>query len=109
MFSVIGFGLFLNYVFHMSNFGMDPYGNYTIYMIDIFGSFEATLAAYLLGVVLVITLGLQIGYLFFKLVESTHEEAQDNASSLSAEAATAYPTEEGCVEKSAEEGTETTV
>ena len=81
MMSVIGFGLFLNYVFHMSNFGMDPYGNYTIYMIDIFGSFEATLAAYLLGVVLVITLGLQIGYVFFKLVESTHEEDDERVQS----------------------------
>ena len=78
MFSVIGFGVLLNYVFHMSNFGMDPYGNYTIYMIDIFGSFEATLAAYLLGVLLVLTLGMQIGYVFFKLVESTHQEGAQN-------------------------------
>ena len=74
MYSVIGFGLLLNYVFHTRNFGMDPYGDYTIYMIDIFGSFEATLIAYLLGVLVVLTLGMQIGYMFFKLVDSTHDE-----------------------------------
>lgn len=80
---------------------MDPYGDYTIYMIDIFGSFEATLVAYLLGVLLVLTIGMEIGYLFFKLVESTHEEAQDNASSLSAEAATPSTTGEGNMEENA--------
>ena len=61
---------------------MDPYGNYTIYMIDIFGSFEATLAAYLLGVLLVLTLGMQIGYVFFKLVESTHQEGTQNGEGM---------------------------
>ena len=71
MYSVIGFGVMLNYLFHKSNFGMNPYGNYSIYMIDIFHSFEATLAAYLLGVLLVLTLGMQVGYLFNKLFDST--------------------------------------
>jgi hypothetical protein len=77
MFSVIGFGVILNYAFHIRNFGMDPYGDYTIYMIDIFGSFEATLAAYLLGVLLVLTIGMQVGLVFFKLVEATHEEKKE--------------------------------
>lgn len=77
MYSVIGFGVILNYFFHTRNFGMDPYGDYTIYMIDIFGSFEATLVAYLLGVLVVLTLGMQIGLLFFKLVESTHADADE--------------------------------
>lgn len=72
MYSVIGFGLFLNYFFHTDHFGMDPYGDYTIYMIDIFGSFGATLAAYLLGVLLVLTLGLQVGAGFNKLVVKAH-------------------------------------
>ena len=94
MFSVIGFGILLNYFFHTRNFGMDPYGNYTIYMIDIFGSFEATLVAYLLGVLLVLTIGMQFGYLLNKLVEAaqpaisvgetTSAEETDNNESESA-------------------------
>ncbi|MBR7117538.1 MAG: hypothetical protein IKC87_07525 [Clostridia bacterium] len=58
-FSVIGFGVFINYVFHKTYFGMDPYGSSSIYMIDLFGSHEATLLAYLAGVVLVLTIGMQ--------------------------------------------------
>ena len=72
MFSVIGFGVFINFVFHKSNFGMDPYGDYTIYMIDIFGSFGATLLAYLFGVLLVLTVGMQAGRGVYKLVTSAH-------------------------------------
>ena len=79
MYSVIGFGVFLNYVFHTSNFGMDPYGGYGIYMIDLFGSFEATLVAYLLGVLVVLTAGMQIGRIFFQLVEATHEDEEESA------------------------------
>lgn len=74
MFSVIGFGVAQNYIFHTSNFQMDPYGNYSIYMIDIFGSFGATLAAYLLGVMLVLTFGMQCGYLLNKSVSKIHIE-----------------------------------
>lgn len=72
MYLVIGFGIIMNFIFHRDFFGMDPYGQASIYMIDIFGSFEATLAAYLLGVMLVLTLGLQAGFGFFKLVDSAH-------------------------------------
>ena len=72
MFSVIGYGVFLNFVFHKSNFQMDPYDGASIYMIDILGSFEATLVAYLACVLLVLTLGMQIGSGFMKLVDSTH-------------------------------------
>lgn len=79
MYSVIGFGVLLNYLFHMSNFGMNPYGGFKIYMIDIFHSFEATLAAYLLGVLLVLTLGMQIGYLFKKLFDSTGWKPSDHS------------------------------
>ena len=75
MYSVIGFGVITNFIFHRSNFQMDPYGNYSIYMIDIFGSFGATLAAYLLGVMLVLTLGMQIGYWLNKSVSKIHIEA----------------------------------
>ena len=83
---------------------MDPYGDYTIYMIDIFGSFEATLVAYLLGVLLVLTIGMEIGYLFFKLVESTHEERdelQGSTLSVTAEAATPSTTGDGNMEENA--------
>ena len=72
MYSVIGFGVILNYFFHTRNFGMDPYGDFSIYMLDILGSFEATLLAYLLGVMFVLTIGLQFGYLLNKLVDSAH-------------------------------------
>ena len=58
---------------------MNPYGGYKIYMIDIFGSFGATLAAYLLGVLLVITLGMQIGAVFNKSVSKIHIEALEKA------------------------------
>ncbi len=74
IYSVIGLGVILNYIFHLGNFGMDPYGDYSIYMIDIFGSFEATLVAYLCGVLVVMTVGMQSGYGFFKLVNSAHGE-----------------------------------
>ena len=63
MFSIIAFGVSLNYFFHTRCFFMDPYGNYSIYMLDIFGTFEATLLAYLLGVLGVLTIGMQSGAL----------------------------------------------
>ena len=59
LYSFIGLGVALNYIFHKDFFGMDPYGNFRIYMIDIFGSFHATLFAYLAGVMLVLTVGMQ--------------------------------------------------
>lgn len=74
MFSIIGFGVIINYIFHKNNFGMDPYGNYSIYFLDIFGSFGATLVAYLLGVLTVLTLGLQMGALIYKLVIIEHRK-----------------------------------
>ena len=61
MLTLITFGVFLNFVFHKSFFGMNPYGSYGIYFIDIFHSFPLTLLAYYLGVVLVITVGWQLG------------------------------------------------
>jgi hypothetical protein len=54
---------------------MDPYGDYSVYMIDIFGSFAATFVAYLLGVLLVLTLGLQMGRLLDRLTQ--HKEHDD--------------------------------
>lgn len=67
LYTIITFGVILNFVFHKGFFGMNPYGDYSIYMIDIFGSFEATLAAYYIGVLLVLTIGMQVGALLDKL------------------------------------------
>lgn len=58
-YSVVGFGIFLDYVFHKTYFGMDPYGTSSIYMIDIFATNEITLVAYIVGVLLVLTIGMQ--------------------------------------------------
>ena len=81
LYSAIGFGVVMNYIFHLDNFGMDPYGNYSIYMIDIFGSFWATFAAYLLGVLVVITLGMQVGYMLLKLIFMGNTNAESSAES----------------------------
>ena len=72
MYSFITFGVILNFVFHKSFFGMDPYGDYSIYMIDIFGSFEATLVAYYIGVLLVLTIGMQVNTGLDKLSAKLH-------------------------------------
>ena len=53
----IGFGVFINFYFHRDNFGMDMYGDYSIYFLDIFESFEATFVAYLIGVLGTILIG----------------------------------------------------
>ena len=63
LYTFIGVGVILNFIFHKDHFGMDPYGGYRIYMIDIFGSFYATLFAYLAGVMIVLTAGMQIAKL----------------------------------------------
>ena len=63
LYTFIGLGVVLNFIFHKDFFGMDPYGNFRIYMIDIFGSFYATLFAYLAGVMVVLTVGMQVAKL----------------------------------------------
>lgn len=75
IYASIGFGVFLNWCFHLSNFGMDMYGNYSIYFLDIFGSFEATLLAYITGVLFTITAGFLIGILLDRI--STHKKKED--------------------------------
>ena len=75
LYSVITFGVILNFVYHKGHFGMDPYGNASIYMIDIFGSFEATLLAYYVGVGLVLTVGMQCSHFLEKVtMKHPHEE-----------------------------------
>ena len=73
MYTVIGFGVLLNFCFHTSFFGMDPYGDYGIYFIDIFGTFETTLIAYLLGVLTVLNIGFGTGFLFERMLHSKQE------------------------------------
>ena len=60
LYSVITLGVILNFVYHKNHFGMDPYGNAKIYMIDIFGGFWSTLAAYYFGIAIVLTVGMQV-------------------------------------------------
>ncbi|MBE6535982.1 MAG: hypothetical protein E7677_05095 [Ruminococcaceae bacterium] len=61
IYSAVIFGVFLNWCFHLSNFGMNMYGNYSIYFLDIFGSFTATFIAYLVGIFATILLGFLVG------------------------------------------------
>jgi hypothetical protein len=61
MYLSIGFGVFFNQIFHLGNFGMDMHGSYSIYFLDIFGSFAATFIAYLFGVLATILLGFLVG------------------------------------------------
>ena len=57
MFSVISFGVIMNFIFHTNNFGMCPYGGFSIYFLDIFEEYWATLLAYYVGVFLVLSGG----------------------------------------------------
>ena len=85
IYSVIGYGIFLNYFFHKSFFGMDMHGNYSIYFMDLFGSFEATLIAYLLGVLFTLTSGYLVS-IFIDWVSSPEKKKQKDEA-LVAEAA----------------------
>ena len=58
-FSIVGFGVFLNFVFHKTHFGMNPYGESSIYMLDIFDTHWQTLLAYSMGLIVVLTVGMQ--------------------------------------------------
>ena len=61
VYASIGFGVFLNWCFHLANFGMNMYGDYSIYFLNIFGSFESTFVAYLIGVLGTLILGFLFG------------------------------------------------
>ena len=74
LYIIIWWGVLENVVFHLDHFGMDPYGDYGIYFIDIFNSFGATLVAYLVGVLLVVTLGMQFGQMLHRLVRPKQAE-----------------------------------
>ena len=76
IYSIVTFGVILNFVFHKSFFGMNPYGKYSIYMLDIFGSFWITLLAYYLGIFVVLILGSQFNYLWECIMK--HDEKKNN-------------------------------
>jgi ABC-type phosphate/phosphonate transport system permease subunit len=75
IYASVGFGVFLNWCFHLSNFGMDMYGNYSIYFLDIFGTFEATFVAYLFGILATVTLG----FLSAELIDWLSKEKKGDA------------------------------
>lgn len=74
VYASICFGCFLNACFHLSNFGMDMYGNYSIYFLDIFGSFAATFAAYILGILAVVALGFLVGIFLDRISRSAKHD-----------------------------------
>ena len=76
VYTSISFGVFLNWCFHLSNFQMDMYGDYSIYFLDIFGSFEITFIAYLLGVLATLTMGFLAG-IFLDWFSKPKEEAEN--------------------------------
>lgn len=79
MYSIITFGVVMNFIFHRSYFGMDPYGRYAIYFLDIFGNFWTTLIAYYLGVLVVLTVGMQTSWALLRILTSRHKRRKKQA------------------------------
>jgi K+-sensing histidine kinase KdpD len=100
MLSVVSFGVILNLFLDTRCFNMNP-DNYSIYFLDIFGSFEATLAAYYLGIVVVLTVGMQSGYGLVRLVDKIHSHIEkDGAPKKSTVEAPKAESESEAVEQS---------
>lgn len=78
LYSVIILGVMLNFIHHKNYFGMGYYSNYGIYMIRIFETYWASLAAYLLGVALVLMLGFEYGLLLTKLNKANSSKEEVN-------------------------------
>lgn len=78
--SIITFAVILNFIYHRSYFGMDPYGNAKIYMLDLFDGFWSTLVAYYFGVIMVLTVGYQCSYMLEKATAKLfeHEHAGED-------------------------------
>ncbi len=76
IYTTIGIGVFLNFVFHRSYFGMAMHGKYSIYFIDIFDTFWATFAAYIIGVLGTITIGFLVGMFFIWLTTTGKREKE---------------------------------
>ena len=81
-------GISANLLLDTHCFNLNP-NRYSIYMLDIFGTYEATLLAYYLGVILVLTLGMQTGHALCKLVDkiktqhTTHKIAKESHHKMS--------------------------
>lgn len=75
IYTVITFAVIVNFLFHKNFFGMGYYSKFAIYSISLFETFWATLAAYVLGVFLVLCLGLIYNYFLIKL--SAHNLSED--------------------------------
>lgn len=71
MWGSVTFGLVINLILDTTCFNMHP-DHYCIYMLDIFRSFEATAVAYYLGILVVLTIGMQAGHLLCRLVDKLH-------------------------------------
>lgn len=71
MWGSVTFGLVINLMLDTTCFNMHP-DHYRIYMLDIFRSFEATAVAYYLGILVVLTIGMQAGHLLSRLVDKLH-------------------------------------
>lgn len=69
----VTFGVVLNLILDTHCFNMNPH-SYRIYMLEIFDSFEETLAAYYLGIIVVLTVGMQTGFAWKKLVDKLHHK-----------------------------------
>ena len=67
LYTAITIGVIMNYLFRTRFFGMCPYGGFSIYFIDIFEEFWATLLAYYVGVFLVLSAGLGFNALLNRL------------------------------------------
>ncbi len=81
MYSVIGFVVCCNFLFHTNYFGMGPFSNFGIYMFRLFDSYWANLLAYLLGVALVLSIGFEFNYILKKLNTqkvATKEEIEES-------------------------------
>lgn len=84
VYTSIGFGVFLNWCFHLANFGMNMYGDYSIYFLDIFGSFEVTFIAYLLGVLGTLIMGFLVGIFldWFSRPKETEAQSQEEINAI---------------------------
>lgn len=86
LYSIISMAVVLNFVYHRSYFGMDPYGKYSIYMLDLFGSFWTTLIAYFLGIFVVLVLGWQSCRGVMRLLDGRRPAvSEDNAQDIDGE------------------------
>ena len=82
VYSIVGFGVLLNFIFKKDFFGMTPYGDYNIYGVRLFGSFWATLLGYLVGIFLVLLFGLQTHWVLAWLALGKHGKKTEIQSSI---------------------------